>query len=219
MPQVNDPFAELDMKSGASAPLAGRSSSASGGLAGRSSVPKKPSNTRGGDVATQNTANLRRKPSPARYAAPAASQADPFADMDFVDVDDANYDERHSRKSRKTKKQKVAFFPNKKVKKSPDQIRTQGAGLFTRIRRYFKSTTPKMMYLDALNWLASHPYVIILVCVIFIGIGMFFGRYISFGAAFTLAILGALMSREDLDTAGYICYGCAFADFLIPYLV
>lgn len=110
--------------------------------------------------------------------------------------------------------------PKKRASKAgqadPDHSR---GSLFQRIRGYFRGNTPRMVYLDFLGWIAAHPYILILICVIFIAIGMLFGRYYSFGCAFALAILGALMSREDFDTASYICYGTAFADFLIPYLM
>lgn len=211
MPQGNDPFAELEMNSTSSAPLAGRSRPSQGALTGRSasSRPASPRPAQQPDV-------RRRKPAPSRYSTPIAP-SDPFADIEFEESDQQK--KRKNKKNRKPKNS-VSFSPGKKIKDKKQKEKSAASGsLLYRIRQYFKVSSPRDIYLDVLNWIASHPYMIILVCVIFIGIGMFFGRYTSFAAAFVLAILGALMSREELDTASFFCYGCAFADFLIPYLI
>lgn len=152
------------------------------------------------------------------FDTPYAQQAqqgsfDPFDDFDDVTAPPQG-------KTKKQKKQNQIRQPKQKNGRAKAQMREDdNGGLFQRIRTYFRMSSPKTVYLDFLGWIVTHPYILFVICVAFIAIGMLFGRYYSVGCAFVLAILGALMSKENFDTTSYICYGVAFADFFIPYLL
>lgn len=93
------------------------------------------------------------------------------------------------------------------------------ASLLQRIIFFFRTNSPMEIWVAFLSWIARHPYIVFLIAVIFIAIGMLVSRYISVAGSIVLIFFGALLSKEDYDTAGYCCYAAAFMDFIIPYII
>lgn len=93
------------------------------------------------------------------------------------------------------------------------------ANIFRRAWFFLRTNSLPEMGAVFLSWISRHVYMIFLVAVLFIVVGMMLSRYISAAGALLLVLLGALLSKNDYDTAGYCCYGAAAMDFILPYII
>lgn len=170
----------------------------------------------GGLAGRVSTKKQRTKPSPDRYRTPpmppASAPTPPPAPRKSAAP--------MSRAAQKKKNRMPSSNPmGKKIAAEPQQASAPKGSLFRRLRVFFKTHTIPQMWIIFLYWVSRHVYVIPIVAAAVIIIGMFFSRYISCAGALIFVGIGAALSKEDLDTAGYVCYGAAFADFIIPYLL
>lgn len=124
------------------------------------------------------------------------------------------------KQSRKKKKNNTMSAEAMMKAKQPKKTKAKSEGnIFQRLVSFFRAHTLTGMWYLFLDWVSRHVYVVFLVAVLFIAAGMMYSRYISVAGAFVFIVLGALLSKEDYDTAGYCCYGAALMDFMIPYLI
>ena len=91
-------------------------------------------------------------------------------------------------------------------------------GVWTRIKDWFELHPPAVLYGEVMEWLYAHSYVAIILCVIFVAIGLLFNRYISFFGACLILLLGWRVSKYDEDYDGFLFYGAALFTFVVPYL-
>lgn len=174
-------------------------------------VPQQhPTVKRKASPAAQQAASKRRKPTPDRYRTADVPQGQPA----YQTQPSVPSTKKKQKKSKKNTMSAEAMM-QQKAKEKP----TSNASILSRIVFFFRTNSPIEIWMSFLSWVSRHPYVIFLMAVVFIAVGMLFSRYISVVGSVLFIALGALLSREDFDTAGYCCYGAAFMDFIIPYLI
>lgn len=124
--------------------------------------------------------------------------------------------------SQRKKKAKASREASKEAQlkiKPQAQSEVPKAGLLARIIFFFRTHSVPEIWDIFKYWVAHHLPVILLVGVLVLGVGLAFSRFIAIGGAVVLIGFGAILSRDDYDTASYVCYGTAFLDFLVPYLI